>query len=144
MLPTIPKGDIIVYSAMMLSLLSKWWDQCEYDFHGFMYQINNIDKICKVIECENNKGTKSYHEVPKVIMRYQKSSRGSKYKWKVTDNHIWFGLIFLVITKLCATLEWLDSMSIWFHAILWILEQSKIWVKLASYKSNCEQTWNLK
>ena len=61
---------------MVLSLLSKWWDQCAYGSHGFTCQRNNIDKICKVVGHKNDKGTKSCDEVPKVVKRAKLQMEG--------------------------------------------------------------------
>ena len=41
-------------------------------------------RFAKLLDAKMIKG-------PKVVMRYQKLSRGPKCKWKVTDSWRWFG-----------------------------------------------------
>jgi len=43
-----------------------------------MCQRNNIDKIYKVVERKNDKGTKSCHEVPKVVKRAKLQTEGDE------------------------------------------------------------------
>ena len=77
---------------------------------------------------------------PKVVMRYQKLSRGPNCKRKVTDSKRWFGSVVGLITNLCEALERSNFMLVQFWALLWIMVQSVICVKLASYNLNCKQT----
>jgi len=76
-LPIIAKGKIVEYSATMFSLFSTRKDQCAYSSHGCTCQRNDIDKICKVVECKNNKWIKSCHEVPKFVKGVKMQMEGN-------------------------------------------------------------------
>ena len=78
--------------------------------------------VARVKEITSTRSTKFSNakttKGPKVVMRYQKLSRGSKYKQKVMDKQRWFGSVFGLIKNLCAILEWLNFMLVHFWALL--------------------------
>jgi len=117
--------------------------QCCHCYQHDEINVHKVHMVARVKEITPTRSTKlsdaKMTKGPKVVMRYQKLSRGPNYKQKVTDSQRWFGSVVGLITSLCAALKWSDFMLVHFWALLWILVQSEIWVKLASCNVNCKK-----
>ena len=84
----------------MLSTVQRCFHCCQHDeisVHkvSMVTYITGMTSIrfAKLLDAKTIKG-------PKVIMSYQKLSRGTKHKWKVMENQIWFGSVVGLIKKL--------------------------------------------